>query len=117
MPAPPEHVDPAFAAAVHYQGAWRGSLVLECNEQQARSWAQALMSLPSVEDNDARDALAEIANVLAGNLKSVFPSGAVLSMPAVVAPPSPDMNQGATSEKAYFADQSGVFSVTFVDAG
>jgi len=31
-----------------------------------------------------RDALGELANMLAGNLKSVLPSGVVLSMPSVI---------------------------------
>jgi len=35
-------------------------------------------------DEDVRDALGELANMLAGNLKSVLPSGVVLSMPSVI---------------------------------
>jgi CheY-specific phosphatase CheX len=39
---------------------------------------------PATIDDDVRDALGELANMLAGNLKSVLPGGAVLSMPSVI---------------------------------
>ena len=41
--------------------------------------------LPTALDDDVRDTLGELANMAAGNLKSVMPSGVVLSMPSVVA--------------------------------
>lgn len=73
-------------AAVYFAGAWRGAVLLECTRRQARTFAQLLMSIgPSAMiDEDVRDALGELANMLAGNLKSVLPSGVVLSMPSVI---------------------------------
>ena len=68
---PPDMV----TAAVYFVGAWRGAVLLECTRQQARTFAQLLMSIeaPKTVDENVKDALGELANMLAGNLKSVLP--------------------------------------------
>jgi chemotaxis protein CheX len=73
-------------AAVYFAGAWHGAVLLECTRRQARRFAHLLMSIepPETVDDDVRDALGELANMLAGNLKSVLPPGVVLSMPSVI---------------------------------
>jgi CheY-specific phosphatase CheX len=73
-------------AVVHFAGAWHGAVMLECTRRQARTFAHLLMSIeaPPTVDDDVRDALGELANMLAGNLKSVLPPGVVLSMPSVI---------------------------------
>jgi CheY-specific phosphatase CheX len=79
---PPDMV----TAAVYFAGAWRGAVLLECTRCQALTFAQLLMSIgpPATVDEDVHDALGELANMLAGNLKSVLPGGVVLSMPSVI---------------------------------
>ncbi|MGP8245434.1 MAG: chemotaxis protein CheX [Bryobacteraceae bacterium] len=75
-----------ITAAVYFAGAWRGAVLLECTPCQARTFAQLLMSVgpAATVDDDVRDALGELANMLAGNLKPVLPGGVVLSMPSVI---------------------------------
>ena len=74
-----------LTAAVYYAGAWKGALVIECSGRQASRWAEGFMPLTGpATSEDARDGLAEIANVIAGNLKPFLPPGVSLSMPSVI---------------------------------
>ena len=74
-----------LTAAVYYVGVWKGALVLECSTRQAVKWAEFLMSLaPPASLQDARDGLAELANMIAGNLKPLLTPGVSLSIPSVV---------------------------------
>jgi CheY-specific phosphatase CheX len=73
-------------AAVYFAGTWRGAVLLECTRAQASTFAQLFLSIapPARLDEDVRDALGELANMLAGNLKSVLTKGVMLSMPSVI---------------------------------
>lgn len=75
-----------ITAAVYFAGAWKGAVLLECARPLAFEFTHRLMSidLPSAVNDDVRDAMGELANMLAGNLKSVLPHGIDLSMPSVV---------------------------------
>ena len=72
-------------AVVHFVGSWSGAVVLECNPEQTSYFTRLLLpSHPAdVLDDDARDALGELANMLAGNLKATLPKGICLSAPSV----------------------------------
>lgn len=72
--------------AVHYAGAWKGALLLECTYDQACWFAARLMSIepPEEVNEDVRDAVGELANMIAGNLKPLLPPGVCLSMPTLV---------------------------------
>lgn len=87
-PYPMPWVRPAdmVTAAVYFAGTWHGAVLLECTPLQARTFTYLLMSIepPATVDDDVRDALGELANMLAGNLKSVLPPGGMLSMPSVI---------------------------------
>ena len=73
-------------AAVYFVGNWYGAILLECTPQQACQFAQLLLSIDPHDtvNEDVRNAVGELANMLAGNLKSVLPPGVGLSMPSVV---------------------------------
>jgi chemotaxis protein CheX len=87
-PCPFPTVRPAdlITAAVYFAGSWSGAVLLECSRRQAFAFAAGLMSieLAAVSDDDARDALGELANMIAGNLKAVMAPGVALSMPTVI---------------------------------
>jgi len=76
----------AVTGAVYFAGDWRGAVLIECTRQQACYLAHRFMGVdtPLVIDDDVRDTIGELANMLAGNLKSVLPKGVGLSMPSVV---------------------------------
>ena len=75
-----------ITAAVYYAGAWKGAVLLQCDQQQAREFTARLMKMPQpLEfDDDVRDAVGELVNILGGNLKPILPHGIALSMPSVI---------------------------------
>ena len=106
-----------LTAAIYYAGAWQGALLLECSNRQAMDWGSRLMGLPSpIEAEDARDSLAELCNVLAGNLKPLLPPGVGLSTPSVVKGADYTLRVCGDTfcERLNFADQTGDFRVTLI---
>lgn len=75
-----------ITAAVYYAGAWKGAVLLQCDERQAREFTARLMKIapPRDFDDDVRDAVGELVNIIGGNLKPILPHGIALSMPSVV---------------------------------
>lgn len=75
-----------ITSAVFFAGAWKGVVIVECSEEQSRFLASRLMGIPepAETDDDTRDSMGEVANMIGGNLKSVLPPGVSLSMPSVV---------------------------------
>lgn len=73
-------------ATVHMTGRWSGAILLETTKRQACFFAGLFLTLdpPERVDNDVRDVLGELVNMIAGNLKSMIAPGAMLSMPSVV---------------------------------
>jgi chemotaxis protein CheX len=63
------------------------SVVLGVSENVGRAATAAMLQLTpdDVTDDDQRDVVAELANMIGGNLKSLLPSPLYLSLPAVVA--------------------------------
>jgi len=106
-------------AAVYFAGSWRGAVLLECTPQEARHFAYLLMSIepPETINDDVRDALGELANMLAGNLKSVLPPGVVLSMPSVIEGSDYTLQLCGkrTIERVPFWANDDIFGVTLVD--
>jgi chemotaxis protein CheX len=75
-----------LTAVVHLAGDWNGALLLEVDRGQACRLAGRFLSIdtPATVDNDVRDVLGELANMIGGNLKCVLTKGIRLSMPSVV---------------------------------
>jgi len=82
-PASPE----TLTAAVHLEGPWNGEVVLRCREPQAREFAARFLGMPASDtvNEDVRDVLGELANMIAGNLKCTLRPGIRLSCPRVIA--------------------------------
>jgi len=117
----PEAGSPAsgtVTASVHFAGEWKGAVLLQCKPAQAFVFTSRLMAgvKPLRIDADVRDALGELANMLGGNLKSVLPTGVVLSMPSVVdgSDYAVHICGGNASDTVSFASDLGVFWVTLV---
>jgi len=75
-----------LAAVVHLGGDWNGAVLLECDPEQACRFAGHFLSMkpPESVDDDVRDVLGELANMIGGNLKCALAPGIRLSMPSVV---------------------------------
>ena len=74
-----------LTSAVYLTGEWNGALLVDCGAEQACRFAGRLLSMdpPGTVDDDVRDALGELANVIGGNLKCLLPHGIKLGLPSV----------------------------------
>jgi len=71
---------------VQLAGEWNGAVLLECSRQQACHFAGRILAMdpPESVDDDVRDVLGELANMIGGNMKCGMSSGVRLSMPTVL---------------------------------
>lgn len=75
-----------LVAAVDLLGDRPGVVTIACPEQLAARFAMRLFDIGNehVTDADRRDALGEVANMSAGNLKALVPGANQLGLPVVV---------------------------------
>lgn len=115
---PPE--DDLINVTIHYAGAWKGALLLECTPEQACLFTGRLLGIePPVSINDdVRDAVGELANMIAGNLKPVLPPGVALSMPTLIEGTDYALRilGGNLAGMIAFRCCAGVFWVTLIEA-
>jgi chemotaxis protein CheX len=71
---------------VHLAGEWNGAVLLECDQLQARHFTGRFLSRDPAErvDDVVRDTLAELANMIGGNMKCLLTGRTQLSMPSVM---------------------------------
>lgn len=76
--------DATVTSVVHIDGAWRGAVVLRCPMALAAAVTAAMFQADvEPEADDIRDALGELANMVAGNVKALLPEPCGISLPAV----------------------------------
>jgi len=109
----------ALTAAIYFAGTWKGAVLLECTRPQAFEFTHRLMSIdpPASINDDVRDALGELANMLAGNLKSILPHGIGLSMPSVVEGTDYSLRVcgGSLIDRLPYSSPLGVIWVTLIE--
>jgi len=110
-----------LTASVQFVGEWKGAVLLTCGASLAQAFAAHLMPAPSGPDGsiskeDVADTLGEVANMIGGNLKSVLPTGVVLSIPAVIEGRDFALRICGGNEfyTNYFACDAGPFEITLV---
>ena len=83
---------PTVTSFVHIDGAWQGVVMLQCPMALAVTLTSSMFDGNVSSDNappqevpeaDVRDALGEIANMVAGNVKALLPEPCHISLPAV----------------------------------
>jgi chemotaxis protein CheX len=74
-------------STIHITGAQSLTVVLGASSGAAAAAASAMLQLRPEEttDDDQRDVVAELTNMIGGNLKSLLPSPCFLSLPTVLA--------------------------------
>ena len=102
---------------VQITGAWLGAVLLECSEELAKDVARIMFSLDSGEPTreETRDALAEIANITAGNFKSLVGGQCHLSMPQVTDYVQPAAPKDVVISRQAFGCQGELFVVTILE--
>ena len=106
-----------LTASVHFAGPAPGALLVECSKQDACCVAELLTGIRHDEvSEDVLDSLAEMANMVGGNLKSLLHAGAGLSIPIVVEGSAWASNLPASEphRRRAFACGTAVFWVTYV---
>jgi chemotaxis protein CheX len=75
------------------------------------------IGLPAAIDDDVRDVMGELANMVAGNLKSLLPKGVDLSMPSVVVGSDYSLHVCGVNamERMTFSSGAGDFRVTLIE--
>jgi chemotaxis protein CheX len=70
-------------ARVSVTGTWNGEVVVECSTPLARlvSSHLLLVAVDDLDDEDVRDVVGELVNVIGGNVKSVMPGPSTMSLP------------------------------------
>jgi chemotaxis protein CheX len=106
-------------ARVQITGAWLGAVLLQCSQELAKKVARTMFCPDSGEptSEEVRDALAEITNVTAGNLKSLASGHCHLAMPEVTErelDPPMAVKAVVVSSQA-FACQGELFVVTILE--
>ncbi len=72
-------------ACVTISGAWNGAVVFESDVAGACHIAGAMLDMDpkQLADDDVRDAIGEVANMIGGNVKALLPQPSALSLPSV----------------------------------
>jgi chemotaxis protein CheX len=101
---------------VQLTGDWNGAVMIECSRHQACHFAGRILAMdpPDAVDDDVRDVLGELANMIGGNMKSGMTTGVRLSMPTVLDGSDYDLRvcRSQVKEKLAFQCADGHFWVT-----
>jgi chemotaxis protein CheX len=75
-----------MTSMVYLMGDWNGVVMLACNPHQACQFAGRILCMdpPESADDDVRDVLGELANIIGGNMKSRMTTVVRLSLPSVL---------------------------------
>jgi len=106
-----------LTATVQFLGESKGAVMLHCSNEQAIDFtARMIGEPPDSLNDDVRDVLGELANVVGGNLKSLFSPGVALSLPLVADGQDYGVHLCETHKTMTvgFTSQIGVFHVSLV---
>ena len=113
----PAHTD--LVACVQITGAWQGTVVLACARAVAEAITAAMFGDPQATATDElHDAMGEMANMIAGNVKRLLPGPSKLSLPTVAdATDLPPTFSGVdVTSQALFAVDFGTLGVQVLHA-
>lgn len=81
--------DSQMTCLVHLHGAFQGAVMIECSEALGSLLTAAMLQAEGPPDTaDMTDALGELANVFAGNVKALLAQPSSISLPTVAFGPS-----------------------------
>jgi len=110
-----------MTATIYLEGEWNWAVSIECTQSQACQFAGRFLATdpPGAVDDDVRDALGELVNMIGGNIKSVLAKDIHLSMPSVIDGRDYELRICGTQQREVSAFQffGGTFWVTVLDEG
>jgi len=112
---------PIVISSVCFSGSWQGTALLECSLDLAILFTERLMAgcKPTSFDDDVRDSMGELANMLGGNIKAFLPDRVELSIPSVIEGHNNAVRligKDCFVRMAFFCD-AGTFVVVIAEAG
>lgn len=83
---PPAPRSPTLTAAIHISGDFQGAIRLECSRALIRRAAAIMFAMPesALTEDDDRDVVGELTNVITGNLKALIPGNNSISLPTII---------------------------------
>lgn len=108
-----------YTGRVTIRGGWNGTVVVRCALGLARRVAAAMFEVDpaSVSSDDMRDAIGEVTNIAAGNLKALMPDPCTLGLPAVEEVPRAELEAlNDLDQQARFESHGESFIVTLIAA-
>ncbi len=116
----PANFDQVVTSALYFEQASKGVILVECSEELAYLFTSRLMSIdvPDSIDADVADSMAELANMIGGNLKGLMPAETHISMPVLLGRHDLPTVIGTRRllTELYFASEHGVCRITLYDA-
>jgi chemotaxis protein CheX len=82
----PKHQRGMITSAVSFSKGWEGTMLIECDIPLAFMITKRMLGIEgpnAIDDNDVKDAMGELANMIGGNLKALMPPETSLSTPWV----------------------------------
>jgi chemotaxis protein CheX len=76
---------PLLTGRIEIRGAWEGAVAMQCSLTFARTATSRMLRLKAREaaEEEIRDAIGELANILGGNVKEFLPAPSQISLPEV----------------------------------
>lgn len=120
VPGPaPVRPGPVIQAAIAIHGAWEGAVEVRLSPALARLAAAEMCgaAADTLADDQVRDAVGEVANMIGGNLKGLVPAPARLGLPLVAATTGdgPDGDARSVLASAHFECAGEPLSVRLVE--
>jgi chemotaxis protein CheX len=107
-------------SAIYFTDPWQGALFVECVAPLAFAFTARLMAVetPKSVDEDVCDAMGELANMIAGNLKALMPASVGISIPSIVRGQdyTVRLRGGKVLSKTAFETEFGGFRLTLIGA-
>lgn len=87
---PSAEIDTPYSAAISIGGPWTATIIVAMGSELVRRYTSALLAMPDEDltNDDIRDALGELVNVVGGNIKGLLDDDgeSTLSLPVVSSP-------------------------------
>ncbi|MGA2571388.1 MAG: chemotaxis protein CheX [Terracidiphilus sp.] len=105
-----------LTSSVYLEGDWNGAISFECNRKHACHIAGHFLASdpPDEVNDDVRDVIGELANMIGGNVKSAISTDVRLSLPSVIDGSNYELHVcgSGSQDRIAFRFPSGVFWIT-----
>jgi chemotaxis protein CheX len=121
LPNIPLFTEDPLASLLHYGTPANQSLLLECSPGVAFRLTSRLFDRPeptSTTDEDVLDTMAELVNIIGGNLKGLMPPETLISLPVVLrwSETQSLLDSARQLSKVWLRTTSGMLCITFLEA-